>query len=228
LAADVLDLDFETGSPIPSLHLQALAGSGDTFVSLPPLHLLEPGNQDLVGLVQLVTLARAIDARQIFEIGTYNGLTALTLATNLSSARIDTLDLPAETQPQLPLFHADRGNRSDFHAHYYDGRPEADRIVQHHGDSALFDVEQFRGTVDLVYVDGAHSVEYVENDTRIAFELVKPTGVVVWDDYWRVVPDVSAVLHSLELSSLYRLPGTRLVTWLSPPAHERLVRHGVR
>jgi predicted O-methyltransferase YrrM len=44
------------------------------------------GNQDVRGLVYPVSLGKLVNARCIFEIGTYNGFTALTLAGNIEDA----------------------------------------------------------------------------------------------------------------------------------------------
>lgn len=229
LAASILDLEFETKSPFPLLQLERLRPWSDDFVALPPVHLIEPGNQSQLGLLQLVTVARALSAKRIFEIGTYNGLTALTLATNLPDATIETLDLPTGTQPDLRLWTYDAENLSNFAIRQYESSSAASRIVQHLGDSAAFDFGSFRESFDLVYVDGAHSWEYVENDTSVAFTIVKPTGAIIWDDYWRRIPSVPAFLHSVDDRSLFRLPGTRLVVWFGPAAlDEMTLRERIR
>ena len=55
-------------------------------------------------------------------------------------------------------------------------------VQQHFGDSATFDFSPFEGSCDLVFVDGAHTADYVEIDTRTALRLVRPGGTIVWDD----------------------------------------------
>ena len=215
LAAYGLDLEFEATSPLPTLPASFL-GDADEFVTLPANRLMRSGNQNQAGLLQLVVVARAARARRIFEIGTYNGLTALTLAINLPDAVVDTLDLDPGTDPVFPLRGTDVANNMSFERRLYEGTPYANRIVQHLGDSASFDYEGLGGPYDLVYVDGAHSWAYVENDTRAALSIVKSEGAVVWDDYWRLVPDVPGFLHTISDRTLYRIPGTRLAVWLGP------------
>jgi len=219
LATAYLDLLFDFSSPLTFLDVPA---AGDDLISLPAPQIMDPGNQSVDGLARLVALARAIDARRVFEIGTYNGLTALTLAANLPNATIDTLDLPPGKEPLLRISESDLDNVSCFPARRYEGRDEAAQITQHLGDSATFDFGPFARAFDLVYVDGAHSWEYVENDSRAAFEMVKPDGVIVWDDYWRYVPDVPGFLHTIRDRTLCRIAKTRLVVWLGPGARERL------
>lgn len=36
---------------------------------------------------------------------------------------------------------------------------------------------------DLIYIDGNHSTEYVTHDTLFSFNLIKPGGIIIWDDY---------------------------------------------
>jgi hypothetical protein len=214
LGAHALDLEFEANSPFPTLAESFLARTSNELVVLPPTQLLEPGNQSFNGLMRLVAIARAVSARRIFEIGTYNGLTAMILAANLPEARIETLDLPPGRSPGLPVLDADLLNAIPFERRVYEGTPYASRIVQHFGDSAVFDFRALGESFDLVYIDGAHSWAYVDNDTKAALSIVRDNGVVVWDDYWRLIPDVAAYLHTLSSERMHRIEGTRLVVRL--------------
>lgn len=217
----VLDDLYEHDSPLLELNQSYLSSIYRFEVTLPPRRLMLPGNQSLPGLVFLISLARAIDARSIFEVGTYNGLTAWCLGRNLVSSTVHTLDLPTSEAPALPLFEGDPGNRIAFPKHVYDVLPHEGRVIQEWGDSARFDFAPWHGRCDLVYIDGAHSPEYVESDTRNAFKMLSPTGAIVWDDYWWSVPGVGAILDHLQRVQgldLARIPETRLVTYLSPRA----------
>ena len=51
------------------------------------------------------------------------------------------------------------------------------------GDSLEYDFAPYAGQADVVLVDGGH--EYVNGlaDTRTALQLVKPGGVILWDDF---------------------------------------------
>jgi predicted O-methyltransferase YrrM len=63
--------------------------------------------------------------------------------------------------------------------------------------------------MDLVFVDGAHTFEYVQNDSQKAWRMLKPGGVVVWHDCRAQTPDVVRFL----LQSPYqaaRVEGTTL------------------
>lgn len=213
----LLDRRFEERSPLPVLDDAMQRRIGREAVALPGMSLFDPGNQDIFGLMHLVSIARFVSARTIFEIGTYNGLTAFTLALNLPEAIVHTLDLEPGQGPTLRVLDDDAAHigRGDA-GRVYEGTPQAQRIVQHLGDSAGFDFAPFADDVDLVYVDGAHSYEYVSRDTSSAFAIVHDAGAVVWDDYWRGVPDVPRYLDGLTDRQLFRLPRSRLVVWFGP------------
>ncbi len=221
-----LDAEFEAVSPLPVLPVPLRNALGREWALLPPRGGFAGGNQDPTGLLYLVTIARALNARTIFEIGTYNGLTALTLARNLPTAEVLTLDLPSRVQPAMPILESDVQHINGGATRAYEGQPEAERIVQLLGDSAAFDFGPWYGTCQLVYVDGAHSFQYVENDSRHAFGLVSECGAIVWDDYWRPVPDVARYLNPLGKSNIFRLPESRLVVWLTDQAMDQLLARG--
>jgi predicted O-methyltransferase YrrM len=65
----------------------------------------------------------------------------------------------------------------------FNATPEAQRITQLWGDSATFDYTPYANTIDFVYIDGAHTAEYVTSDTANALKLLSPTGTIAWDDY---------------------------------------------
>ena len=221
--AAALDHRFYRRSPLRPLdeRARALLRSGEELV-LPPSLWAAPGNQSYSGLTFLVELGRFVGTRQVFEIGTYNGATAWCLARNLPGAEVHTLDLPLEHDPALAYGVSDASNRRRFEQRAYEALPLGDsRVVQHWGDSATFDFEPWRGSVDLVYVDGAHSHQYVRTDSATAFALVRESGAIVWDDYWRRIPGVSAALHELS-EPLFRIPGTRLVVYFAPATLHRI------
>ncbi len=52
--------------------------------------------------------------------------------------------------------------------------------------------------MDLVFVDGSHTLNYVRSDTANAFKMVVPdSGVVVWHDYGNEFPDVRNFLDEI-------------------------------
>lgn len=152
----------------------------------------EPDNADgNVSPLELMVISAMVGKHgktACFEIGTFDGRTALNLAANTPDAcRIYTLDLPPADLQKTSLDVA-RGDEKfilkETSGARFAGRPEAMRITQLWGDSATFDYKPYAGKMDLVFVDGAHSYEYVKKDTETALRLLKPEGgVILWHDY---------------------------------------------
>lgn len=177
---------------------------GDLFALNGPLELHEPVAADgNVSLLELTILARSVALarpRCLFEIGTFDGRTTLNLAANApADARVLTLDLPAQAATGLAVADGDRryidkpasGSR-------FAGHTLAARITQLYGDSATFDFSPYAGQVDWMFIDGAHSAEYVRKDSATAQALVKAGGWVFWHDYgvWDGVTEALNALAS--------------------------------
>ena len=163
----------------------------------------------------LAALCRGLGCRSFFEIGTNQGRTAWTLAHNDPGLEVLTLDVPLDAPATaLELGDDDRFFLRDEATAgvAFRGRPEAERITQLWGDSATFDFSPYAGRIDFVYVDGAHTYEYVRSDTENALRMLSPTGTIAWDDYttgpgvYEYVNEVAARLDR----PVYHLLGTRM------------------
>ena len=159
----------------------------------------------------LAALCRALDCRTVFEIGTAAGRTTWSIARTCPEAKVWTLDLPA-ADPSLDVLDYDRpfmlGDARRGNA--FRGTPEEERIEQLLGDSATFDFSPWEGRIDLVFVDGAHSLSYVRNDTEAAFRMLSERGTIVWDDYPHF-PGVYGYLNELARTEpVHHLFDTRL------------------
>jgi len=171
----------------------------------------------------LSVLAR--DAHTLFEFGTATGKTAWLLACNSPpGARVFTLTLPPGGQE---LYRHEKGDgkvardvaieESRIGDFLYTGTDAGAKITQLYGDSKDFDHGPFRGLCDLVFVDGAHAHSYVMSDSAKAFEMVSPTGIILWHDYKRRSGVPREVVRALETIArtrpLVRLAGTHMVAW---------------
>jgi len=183
-------------------------------------------------LISLCQLCHVLNPRTIFEIGTLRGYTALHLAMNSSpDCRIFTLDLPKnellKNEPpegKVPKAQAKANLRlrttlmDDLHSqmevgeYYFRGTPHADRIQLLFGDSAVFDFSPHHGKVDLFFIDGAHSYDYVRSDTENALQCVRPGGVIAWHDFGRMgLNQVSKYIVELSRKlPIYSVPGGSL------------------
>lgn len=177
------------------------------------------GNVTTAELVALIGLARRVVRASVFEIGTFNGRTTINLAGNLSEdTTVYTLDLPkdAVSRTSLPLDDADiQFIVKDKVGDLFDRFSASGQIVQLLGDSGTFDFTPYYGAMDLVFVDGSHSYQYVLSDTRNALRMVRSGGIIVWHDYgaWHGVTRAlnEITLAEPKLAGARHIAGTTLV-----------------
>lgn len=176
-------------------------------VSVPATEIVRPRDM-VVPLPELLTLGaicRHLQPRRIFEIGTYTGSSTLLMAMNTPEAtELTTIDY--ET--------------TDLVGSAYRAAPHASKIRQLHGDSRAFDFSPYFNNIDLVLVDANHTYEFVKVDSETAFKLLKPGGVIVWDDYrWLDIHSecrgVTFCLNELQQSRpLFHITGTRFAVYV--------------
>ena len=174
-------------------------------------------------IISLCLIARLAQPKRIFEIGTFNGYTALHFAINAPAAEVYTLDLPRNSRVTLKTTVGDDEFVADTmkRARLFEHRQEAARIHPLYGDSANFDFSPFRGKIDFFFIDGSHSYEYVRNDTLKALDCCHAGSVIAWHDYGRRgINGVSRWLHEFSRSHfpLYRIPNGSLAFGVVPAA----------
>lgn len=169
-----------------------------------------------VDLISMCMLCQILKPQVILEIGTFHGAGALHWAGNARDAQVYTLDLPPAMAPSLEVTTVDLRHVEGHESRQkmlFDGKPEAARIHCLYGDSATFDFSPLHADVDLLFIDGAHSYEYVRNDTLRAGSCCKPGSVIAWHDYGRVgFNGVSRWLHEFARDGheVWRVPGGSL------------------
>lgn len=155
------------------------------------------GNVSLYELITLNRLAATRRPRSIFEIGTLDGRTTLNLALNTDPETVlFTLDLPPGVPTRFKVSRADRTyvDKPESGERFI-GTDVAPRIHQLYGDSAAFDFSSH--SAELVFVDGAHSYDFVMSDSLNALALLRGRpGIILWHDdgEW---PDVTRALNEL-------------------------------
>lgn len=168
----------------------------------------------------VAALVEGLGARTFFEIGTSLGRTAWTVAHHNPNVQIWTLDVPPTEGADQTALELGADDRTYFRpvdrcGEAFHGTGEAERITQLWGDSATFDYSPYAGKMDFVYVDGAHSYEYVRSDSQRALEMLSPWGAIAWDDYV-TGPGVYEYLGELAPSldwPIYHLFGTRMAIY---------------
>lgn len=181
---------------------ELLHGPASESIQLPLLPTLpEKADQierfaaTVVERLVLGALVRREQAKRIFEIGTFRGITALSMAANApQDAVVWTLDLPPELSVDVvaekyyssnptsgfrKLAQAKAARHVGIAFREY---PGPCRIEQLFGDAASFDFSTY-APIDLFFVDGCHEYEAALRDTQSAWKSLRPGGLIVWHDF---------------------------------------------
>ena len=156
-------------------------------------------------MIYVCGMASAVNARRIFEFGTYRGQTTCGLAAVCKDALIYTLNLPPEADPRY----------APYIGMYIARSPDRDRITQLFSDSQVFDTAPYWESMDYIFIDGDHSYNGVKNDTEKALQMLKPGGIMVWHDYAAKSPGVLEYLAEFSQGRpLFRLRKTCLAVYV--------------
>lgn len=122
----------------------------------------------------LQVLCKNHQVENYLEIGTWRGESAANVAPFVQ--HVFTLNLPDETLRQL-------GQSEAYIASHRHFSTSLSNVTHLFGDSATFDWQPYYRQMDLVFVDGDHSTEAVERDTKTALKLLKSSAsILVWHD----------------------------------------------
>lgn len=165
----------------------------------------ESGHANHVDLLYVNAIARILEAKHIFEFGTYLGRTTYHLALSAPDVRVVTLNLPPEEDKRI----------APFLGSYYKGTPVEGQIELVLSDSRKFDTSAYKHSFDLVFVDGDHTYDLISNDTKKAFELLKPGGTIVWHDFAGKSPGVLKFFGEFSQETpVFRIKDTCLVVYI--------------
>ena len=188
---------------IPAIWSDRIMGQPENLILRIGKH--EDGSLPVEDLVVLVYLLLRERPASVLEIGTYMGHTTRAIAENCPETIVHTLDLPPDFDRQSDTVEIPK---DDHHlierrkvGREFAGKPCGERIRQHFGDSATWDYNQARGAT-FFFIDGAHTYEYVKNDTEKCFELSGRRGIFLWHDVDDRHPGVVRYLAELRQSGV--------------------------
>lgn len=107
------------------------------------------------------------------EIGVYEGRSLLWMAEHVLS------------HPDTELVAVDifAGDYEETFDHNVSVSPAKDRIKKYEGPSSEVLGDTSLGAFDIIYVDGSHTAADVLADAVLAWRLLKPNGLLIFDDY---------------------------------------------
>ena len=128
---------------------------------------------------------RADTIRDILEIGTFRGKTALLLKTLFPRAQVTTLDLPTSDPIMKQTYRRDTPEQLAEYRATRDGRVNRDGITFIEANS-FFLPERAPGPYDLIWMDGGHLFPEVAWDFCNSWHACRSGGLLLCDD---VIPD---------------------------------------
>lgn len=199
ISAEVMDPELDV-LPVPAVSAMDLHSE-----SADPLNVnlrVFPRVSFSISLLEALSLAilmRKCRARRAFEFGTHRGVSTSQLAANLPpDGELFTLDLPrSDTHTHFKVDDAAEKEVANFPRKGdlipEDLRPKVRFLEQ---DSARFDPQPYAASMDFVFVDAAHTMEYVKNDSEKAWVMLRPGGILAWHDCRPQSPDVIKFLRT--------------------------------
>lgn len=217
-----------TQMPIQPLDLAEILGSDFAEPLFLPMGYVRAGSSPAGDLAALAGITKKKQPKSIFEIGTFEGLSTVVFVKNAAADVVmHTLDLPHgqnEISRTSRSFSAHSIAEPYVSGHLIDRFSIRARTNAYWGDSAIFDFRPFDSAIDLFFVDGAHTEDYVASDSCRAFECVATDGWVLWHDCF--TPQVLKVLKQIaETTKVYQLRGTNLALVMGKPSPGLLFKY---
>jgi predicted O-methyltransferase YrrM len=161
-------------------------------------------------LAYLALITAIKDPKNIFEIGTFRGRTALNFALNSSdNSTVYTLDLPSDDRNSA-VNEASKDDKLIIQKSSpnveYKGKDVEYKIKQICADSTTFDFSPYFNKMDMVFIDGAHHYSAVKSDTENALKMVKSDGIIIWHDF-AIYGDYNDVTRAV----LDRIPPNKII-----------------
>ncbi len=177
----------------------------------------------------LIAAMRIVNAKRIFEFGTFRGASTLNMAMNAPDGDIFTFDI-AETEAPSPEQNEYDSEIMRQHRRarvmQFEEAQHCARIHRLEGNSLTFDCSPYHRSMDLVFVDGGHDYRTLSADSASAFRMVPVhAGCVVWHDYGNPeYPEVQRYLDKINLP-VFHVEESRMCFWFGD--HDLIHRIGL-
>jgi predicted O-methyltransferase YrrM len=154
-----------------------------------PRRFMNPGE-----LETLITLIASVNPKQVIEFGINVGRTAQAILEYVPGIeRYTGIDVP---MGYVTTKEVQRGEVPQVAGELVKDDPRVTLLVRTGGSQSLRANEL--PEADAIFIDGDHSRKGVENDTMLAWQRVRPGGIIVWHDYHDLeTVDVREVLNDL-------------------------------
>jgi predicted O-methyltransferase YrrM len=229
---ELMGFGLPAKNPLDFMYEQAWAVPAPSDRVELPVALQTAGGTRLDELLVLATVTRVLRPKKVFEIGTFMGRTTSVFILNApDDAKVVSLDLPIDADVERNATSTYLPTDVDLVKQRRVGSFLSDlnltnRYQQVLCDSLAFDPVPHRQSVELGFIDGAHTLRYVQNDTEKMATMMADRGLVFWHDYGGKgrFRELTEYLNRLSREiSIYRAPNTTLA-W-APGSELRKIAH---
>tara|TARA_Y100001968_G_scaffold333538_1_gene397075 strand:- start:3559 stop:4167 length:609 start_codon:yes stop_codon:yes gene_type:complete len=134
--------------------------------------------------------------RNILEIGTYDGKTALILSKLFPESNITTIDLKDEDPIFIGSYSRDN-NVEEFINYRNKLINKATNINFIKSNSLYLTFSNYLKNQDLIWLDGAHGYPIVASDITNCIRLLNNQGILMCDDVWQNIKASDAMYFSI-------------------------------
>lgn len=162
---------------------------------------------------QLIDIVADRQPRRIIEIGTWNGKRALQMHEACPSAVYVGFDLFEEANAETDYKEKNvkphwsfekvmarleeakvaallyRGDTKETFKDYLENAPVRRVSSGEQGVTDHWEYGSGHETADLIFIDGGHSIETIEEDLKNALDAITDGGIIIMDDYYTDMPD---------------------------------------
>jgi len=172
---------------------------------------VEEGYQHWISMISdhelLIELIEKYNIKSFFEVGTWEGYTALLVNQHPNIEKQKALDINKDMEVEYDKrFKNHHLREKEFYGSYF---KDTD-IELEFCDSTKY-IPKYNEQYDMVYIDGNHTYDYVKKDTELAFKL--NPKVIIWHDYHSGHPQIDKLINELKRK------GNKIITTNIKPQH---------
>lgn len=202
------------------------------LIDFPPSEI---GSLTLLESAILIAFIKCINAKTVFEFGTFFGNTTKNIAVNLPrEGRIFSIDI--NKKQKIDLTQLDIKNKNflknekinDLYLMnlYKTKGPKKIKSLDKTNKKKIFLINQnsqelneklYQNMFDLIFIDGGHDFQTIDSDTQKSLKMAKKNSIIFWHDYnSKIHKSVTKYLNKYALKkNLYYIENTMLAFQLN-------------
>lgn len=185
------------------------------------------GSTTMLEKLVMVLLGRLINVNKVFEFGTFKGETTKVFLVNKIGSKVSSIDLPySYNDTPIENFDLNKDIENDQYLtkirhsnvdnELYNFADKLEMSLELIKKNSLnFDISGRENSYDLIFIDGGHTLELIENDTNLSLSMLSKNGCILWHDYGsKIHTAVTKYIDELsETRDLFLIGDTSLILY---------------